>query len=98
MAEYRDEAFEWDEGKSADRLARSGFDFHAAKRIFESNRYVERWDEAHSDGEDHFIATGLVETVFVSAVYVEREGRKRIVSAFKADDDDIADFMVTYAS
>lgn len=97
MPDYRDESFEWDEDKSADRLVRSGFDFHAAKRIFESDRYVERWDEAHFDGEDHFIATGLLETVFISMVYVERDGRKRIVSAFPADDDDIADFLVTYA-
>jgi len=97
LPEYRDESFEWDEDKSADRLARSAFDSHAAKRIFESNRYVERWDELHSGGEDHFIATGLVETLFVSVVYVERGGRKRIISAFEANDDDIADYMVTYA-
>jgi uncharacterized DUF497 family protein len=94
---YRDEAFEWDERKSADRFARSGFDFHAAKRLFESDRFVERWDESHSGGEDHVVATGLVEAVFISVVYTERKGRKRIISAFKADDDDIAEYLVTYA-
>jgi uncharacterized DUF497 family protein len=30
-------------------------------------------------------------------VYTERGSRKRIISAFEADDDDIADYMVTYA-
>ena len=73
MPLYRDDAFEWDEDKRADRFARSGFDFHAAKRMFESNRFVERWDEKHSGTDDHFIATGLVESVFISAVYTERE-------------------------
>ena len=97
MPDYRDERFEWDEGKSADRFMPSGFDFHAAKRIFDSGRFVERWDEKHSDWEDHYIATGLIAHVFISVVYTEREGRKRIISAFEADDDDIADYMVTYA-
>jgi uncharacterized DUF497 family protein len=97
VPDYRDEFFEWDEDKSADRFARSGFDFNAARRVFESGRFVERWDEKHSGNEDHFIATGLVQSEFISVVYTEREGRKRIISAFEADDDDIADYMVTYA-
>lgn len=96
MSDYRDEYFEWDEDKSA-RFARSGFDFHAARRIFESDRFVERWDDSHSVIEDHLIATGLMASIFISVVYTEREGRKRIISAFEADDDDIADYMVTYA-
>ena len=79
-------------------MRRSGFDFHAAIRIFQSNRYVERHDGVHSSGEeDYVIATGMLGSVFVSVVYVERGARKRIVSAFESDDGDIADFMVTYA-
>ncbi len=35
--------------------------------------------------------------VYISVVYVERGTRKRIISAFEADDDDITDYMVTYA-
>jgi len=97
VAEYRDEFFEWDEDKSADRFARSGFDFYAAKRVFESGRYVERWDDAHSEGEDRFIATGFLGPVMISIVYAERGARKRIISAFEADEDDISDYMVTYA-
>jgi uncharacterized DUF497 family protein len=97
VADYRDGLFEWDEDKSLERRARSGFDFSAAKKVFDSGRFVDRWDEKHSHGEDHFIATGLMDSVFISVVYIEREGRKRIISAFYADDDDIADYMVTYA-
>jgi len=97
VPDYRDDSFEWDEAKSADSMARSGFDFHAARRIFDSDRYVERWDESHSLVEDHFIATGLLGPIFVSVVFTERAPRKRIISAFESDDDDIQDFMVTYA-
>ncbi len=35
--------------------------------------------------------------VYISVVYVERGARKRIISAFEADDEDIRDYMVTYA-
>ena len=97
MAEYRDESFEWDEAKSAERLRRSGFDFHAARRIFGSDRYVERLDEGHSGGEERFIVTGMLDETFVSVVYTLRGSRKRLLSAFEADDEDIADFMVAYA-
>ena len=97
MAEYQDDEFEWNVEKSDDRMRRSGFDFHAAARIFRSGRFVERFDEAHSFEEDRIIATGTLHHVFLSVVYVERGSRKRIISAFEADDDDIALYMVTYA-
>ena len=98
MLEYHDDEFEWTIAKSDDRMQRSGFDFHAAKRIFKSDRYVERHDEVHStDKEDHIVATGMLGPIFISVVYVERGTRKRIISAFEADEEDISDYMVTYA-
>ncbi len=96
MPDYQDDDFEWKIEKSGDRMRRSGFDFHAAKRIFQSDRFVERYDEVHSTNqEDHIIATGMLGPVYISVVYVDRGTRKR--SAFEADDDDITDYMVTYA-
>jgi len=98
VPDYQDDEFEWTIAKSDDRMRRSGFDFHAAKRIFQSDRFVERRDEVHSaEGEDHIVATGMLGSVFISVVYVERDVRKRIISAFEADDEDITDYMVTYA-
>jgi uncharacterized DUF497 family protein len=76
---------------------RSGFDFHTARRIFGSDRYVERLDEGHSGGGERFIVTGMLGETFVSVVYTLRGSRKRLLSAFEADDEDIADFMVAYA-
>jgi len=98
LSEYRDAEFEWTVGKSDDRMQRSGFDFHAAKRIFRADRFVERHDGVHSTvGDEHIVATGMLGALFISVVYVQRGVRKRIISAFEADDDDIADYMVTYA-
>ncbi len=98
MPDYRDDEFEWTIEKSDERRQRSGFDFYAAKRIFQSDRFVERHDEVHSTNkEDHIIATGMLGPAYISVVYVERGTRKRIISAFEADDDDITDYMVTYA-
>lgn len=98
MPDYQDDNFEWNIEKSDDRMRHSGFDFHAAKRIFQSDRFVERYDDVHSTNqEDHIIATGMLGPVCISVVYVERGTRKRIISAFEADDDDITDYMVTYA-
>ncbi len=94
--EYRDDLFEWDEDKNAERLARS-FDFHAASEIFRSDRYVRRWDELHSNDEEPFVATGILGTTFVSVVYTERSGRIRIISAFEAEEIDIAEYLVKYA-
>jgi hypothetical protein len=81
-------------------MQRSGFDFHDAKRIiyYKSDRYVERHDEVDStDKEDHIVATGMLGPIFFSVVYVERGTRKRIISAFEVDEEDISDYMVTYA-
>jgi len=98
VAEYQDDDFEWTIEKSDDRMRRSGFDFHAAKRIFQSGRFVESYDEEHSTNqEEHIIATGMLGPVFISVIYVDRGTRKRIISAFESDDDDITDYMVTYA-
>jgi len=98
VPDYQDAEFEWSIEKSNDRMRRSGFDFHAAKRIFQSDRFVERHDEVHSTNkEDHVIATGMLGPVYISVVYAERGARKRIISAFEADDEDIRDYMVTYA-
>jgi hypothetical protein len=85
VSDYQDDDFEWNIAKSDDRMRRAG-------------RFVERYDELYSaNREDYIIATGMLGPVFISVVYVERGRRKRIVSAFEADDVDIADYMVTYA-
>jgi hypothetical protein len=45
--------------------------------------------------KNYVIATGMLGSTFISVVYVERGARRRIVSAFESDEDDIADYMTT---
>jgi len=42
------------------------------------------------------VRSTFLHDVFISVVYAERNGRKRIISAFRADRDDVRDFLVTY--
>lgn len=95
MAWYEDDAFEWDEADSEDCRKRTGFDFHAAKNIFAVD-YLER--EAETDTDIPLLtATGVMgRDVLVTVIYLVVDGRKRIFDAFKADYDDVLDYMVTY--
>jgi uncharacterized DUF497 family protein len=92
---YEDNRFEWDEDDSESCRARTGLDFHAAKTIF-SVDYLEREAETET-GIPLFTATGpLRDTLLVTVIYLEVEARKRILDAFKADHEDILDYMLTY--
>jgi uncharacterized DUF497 family protein len=98
VPEYRDDRYEWDLKKSADRMARSGFDFFAARQVLESTIVVTRWDDVHSEDEDRFVATGMLHDVLISVVYTERNGRKRIISAFRANRNDVIAFLVAHGT
>ncbi|MGC2405672.1 MAG: hypothetical protein WA431_04630 [Candidatus Cybelea sp.] len=92
---YEDSRFEWDEDDSESCRERTGLDFHAAKTIF-SVDYLEREAETET-GIPVFTATGpLRDTLLVTVIYLEVEARKRILDAFKADHEDILDYMLTY--
>jgi len=42
------------------------------------------------------VRSTFLHDVFISVVYAERNGRRRIISAFRANRDDVRDFLVTY--
>jgi|SRR5579884_2187293 len=95
MAEYRDDDFEWDEEKSRDCYKRRGYDFHVAKLVF-SGMYV-TWEDSRNDyNEERSLAVGIVYNEFVTVVYTERESRKRIISSWESDDDEIREFISFY--
>jgi uncharacterized protein len=73
--------FEWDTAKSNYTLAQRGFDFYFASRVFESETYVEAFDDRHSDDEPRFVVVGVVDGVFITVIYTARISRKRILSA-----------------
>lgn len=71
------------------------FDFASATDIFRGD-YVERFDAEHSDGEDRWIVTGFLHDTLIDVVYTWRGKRRRIVSAFEADDVSIAAYREIY--
>jgi uncharacterized DUF497 family protein len=75
--------FEWDEAKSALNLARRGFGFDFAARIFEGP-VTEYADDRRDYGEPRMIALGCVDGEWLVVVYTWRGEMCRIISARKA--------------
>ncbi|HAT12263.1 MAG TPA: hypothetical protein DCS91_00450 [Microcoleaceae bacterium UBA11344] len=76
--------FEWDERKNQSNLAKHGFDFADAFRIFNLPMVVEL-DERDDYGEDRCIGIGLLDGRVVVVVYTEPdEETVRIISLRKS--------------
>jgi uncharacterized protein len=76
--------FEWDERKNQSNLAKHGFDFADAFRIFNLPMIVE-FDEREDYGEDRYVGIGLLNGRVVVVVYTELdEETVRIISLRKA--------------
>lgn len=80
--------FEWDTEKEKINIAKHGIDFSTAARVFQDERRIEFYDEAHSTDEDRYITIGQINgisvTVIIMVVYTERERAIRLISARKA--------------
>ena len=79
--------FEWDEGKRESNLKKHGIDFVRAVKVFQ-NPVVEKIDDRQDYGEDRWIAIGQWETNFLVVVYTWRGEYRRIISAWKAGNDE----------
>lgn len=76
--------FEWDDSKNKSNLAKHGFDFADAFRIFNLPMVVEL-DERDDYGEDRCIGIGLLEGRVVVVVYTEPDQETvRIISLRKS--------------
>lgn len=76
--------FEWDNRKNQINLAKHGFNFADAYRIFTSPMVVELDDRQDYD-EDRYIAIGLLDGRAVVVVYTEPDEETiRIISLRKA--------------
>ena len=73
--------FEWDLQKASSNLAKHGISFEVAIRVFERET-VDR--QRLVNGETRFAATGQVDTVVLTVVYVKRAAIIRVISARKA--------------
>jgi len=86
--------FEWDEAKDLRNRRKHGLSFARARRLFDSDAYLDIYDSMHSDSEDRFLAIGSIDDVVVVVVYTEPEdGVIRILSARLANDREARLFL-----
>ena len=76
--------FEWNESKNKENQRKHGISFEYAALVFEDDYRIEDYDAYHSDEEDRYDITGMVDDIlFVVCTY--RDGDTvRIISARKA--------------
>ncbi|MCB9930195.1 MAG: BrnT family toxin [Alphaproteobacteria bacterium] len=79
-----DQDVEFDAEKSERNRRLRGFSFRHAARVFESD-HVEWLDDRLDYGEQRYIVLGRIEGRHHIVVYVWRGGRRRIISARRAN-------------
>ena len=79
--------FEWDEAKRRQTLEERGVDFLHAALIFEGP-VLTRTDNRRDYGEVRLISLGLVDGEAFVVVHTPREGRTRIITAWKGGEKD----------
>ena len=81
--------FEWDKEKAKLNFKKHGISFEKAIAVFDAPYLVQFYDNVHSSADEERIkAVGVIRGFLVTAtIYTERGlvGRKRIISARKAD-------------
>jgi uncharacterized DUF497 family protein len=76
--------FTWDEPKRQANLAKHGFDFADAAKVF-AGPMVLFEDDRFDYGEHRMVGVGLLEYLVVLIVHVESDDTIRIISMRKAD-------------
>ena len=89
--------FEWDEGKNRiNKKKHDGISFELAVRVFLDEKRLDKYDTEHSTiHEDRWNVIGRVEDILF-VVYVEVNSRIRIISARKADKEEIDEYYRNY--
>lgn len=74
--------FEWDEQKRELNLEKHGVDFLDAALIFEDD-VMSFIDGRRNYGETRYVSFGVADGTFYTVVHTERNGRIRLISAWK---------------
>jgi uncharacterized protein len=88
--------FEWDERKSASNRRKHGVSFEEARTAFLDDNARLIQDPDHSDEEDRFVLLGLsisLRVLVVCHCYRHNDEVIRIISARKADEDEIKQYQ-----
>ena len=78
---------EWDNDKAASNFIKHRIDFEDAKNIFLDPNRLEREDK-RDYGETRIQLIGMVNQVVLFVVYTKRNGRCRIISARRANQNE----------
>lgn len=84
--------FEWSKRKENANVKKHGISFDEARTTFYDENAVQFFDPDHSDDEDRFILLGVshkLNTLVVCHCFKEDEITVRIISARKADKDEV---------
>jgi uncharacterized DUF497 family protein len=88
--------FEWDEKKSAANRRKHGVSFEEARTAFLDDNARVIPDPEHSDDEERFVLLGLsisLRVLVVCHCYRQNDEVIRIISARKADEDEIKQYQ-----
>jgi len=77
-------AYEWDEAKNDQNIAKHGIDFTDVPAVFASPVLVRR-DDRRRYPEERWIALGCLKTIEVVVIFRLRNERTRIISARRAN-------------
>ena len=80
-----DGAFQWDDLKAAQNLAKHGVSFEVARAVFKDPFAVEYVDDREDYGEIRLIIIGLVDNRLLVVAYTMRDEAIRIISARAAE-------------
>lgn len=87
--------FKWDENKNRQNKREHGVSFEEAQTVFLDENAIRFFDPDHSEDEDRFIMLGLsfkLRVLVVCHCYRENDEVIRLISARKADKDEIRDY------
>lgn len=81
--------FDWDDAKDAKLRAARGFGFADVIGILQ-DRTIVRPDLRKNDGEVRITAIGTIESRFFTGVYTDRDGIRRLITAWPSSDKERA--------
>jgi hypothetical protein len=87
--------FKWDENKNRKNKRKHGVSFEEAQTVFLDENAIRFFDPDHSEEEDRFIMLGIsfkLRELVVCHCYRENDEVIRLISARKADKDEIRDY------
>lgn len=79
--------FEWDETKRHKNIEKHGFDFLDVVLLFSKPHMTGRTRDGH-DGEERWIATGILRGRYATAIYTMRGKTIRVISIRSARRDE----------